>query len=90
MEREKIYEDLEDVTVLLEEKQLYLFNDDVNTFDFVIDSLVEICDHHPEQAEQCAYIVHYKGKCVVKKGPMDVLKPMCDELTRRQLTAKVL
>ncbi|MFN9391868.1 MAG: ATP-dependent Clp protease adaptor ClpS, partial [Flavobacteriales bacterium] len=67
---------LEDL-LTAEEHQLILFNDDVNTFDFVIESLVSICRHDPLQAEQCALIVHYKGKCAVKNGTFDDLEPMC-------------
>jgi ATP-dependent Clp protease adaptor protein ClpS len=61
----------EEVDVLEKEtiqNEIVLFNDDVNTFDHVIDSLIEICDHTLEQAEQCAILVHYKGKCTVKTG----------------------
>lgn len=70
-------------------RDLILHNDDVNTFDFVIQTLVEICGHNPLQAEQCAFIVHYKGKCAVKKGSYDDLKPMCLELLRRGLSATI-
>lgn len=70
-------------------RNLILFNDDVNTFDFVIECLVEICSHQPEQAEQCAYIIHFKGKCAVKEGSSEVLQPMCKELNRRGLTAEI-
>ncbi|MFN4929813.1 MAG: ATP-dependent Clp protease adaptor ClpS, partial [Bacteroidota bacterium] len=60
---------LEDILTDVEkEKTLILYNDDVNTFDYVIDSLVEVCDHDVVQAEQCAYLVHYTGKCEVKNG----------------------
>lgn len=72
------------------ERCLVLFNDDVNTFDYVIDSLVEVCNHQPEQAEQCAFFVHYKGKCDVKNGIFDQLKPMQTELNRRGLDAKIV
>jgi ATP-dependent Clp protease adaptor protein ClpS len=68
---------------------LILFNDDVNTFEFVIESLVEICDHDFEQAEQCALITHFKGKCAIKSGGAEALKIMADELTRRGLTVAV-
>ena len=54
--------------------EIVLFNDEVNTFDFVIDSLIEICDHTLEQAEQCTLLVHYKGKCTVKTGEYNELK----------------
>lgn len=70
-------------------KELILHNDDFNTFDFVIKSLIEICKHEPEQAEQCAMIVHYKGKCTIKTGPFDELEPMNLELGRRDLTTTI-
>jgi ATP-dependent Clp protease adaptor protein ClpS len=71
------------------ESVLILFNDDVNTFDFVIESLIEICHHGPEQAEQCAMIAHLKGKCAVKSGNYMDLKGMCDELNLRGLTVSL-
>jgi ATP-dependent Clp protease adaptor protein ClpS len=83
----------EDVDVLEKEVNLHeiiLFNDDVNTFDFVIDSLIEICDHTAEQAEQCALLVHYKGKCAVKTGEYDELKPRCAQLLTRGLSAEII
>ena len=66
-----------------------MHNDDFNTFDFVINSLVKVCNHAPEQAEQCAYIVHYKGKCQVKIGEYDKLLPMKDALQDRGLTVTI-
>jgi ATP-dependent Clp protease adaptor protein ClpS len=68
---------------------LVLYNDDVNSFDFVIESLVEVCKHDFEQAEQCALIAHFKGRCAVKSGSYDELKGMSDELTQRRLTVAV-
>ena len=73
----------------LEERILLLHNDDINTFDFVIDSLVEVCEHDSEQAEQCAYITHYKGKCDVKVGSYDYLKPMRNSLIQRGLSVTI-
>jgi ATP-dependent Clp protease adaptor protein ClpS len=70
-------------------KELILFNDDVNTFDYVIKCLVEVCRHTSEQAEQCALIAHFKGKCPVKTGSFEELKPLADELTRRFLTVEI-
>lgn len=70
-------------------KRLILYNDDVNTFDYVIECLVEICDHEPEQAEQCAIIVHYKGKCAVKYGTYELLQPMTETLLKRGLTVSI-
>ena len=71
-------------------KDLVLFNDDVNTFDYVIEALIKVCDHSSEQAEQSAYIVHFNGKCSVKNGPESVLKPMKEALIDRELLAKIL
>lgn len=78
---------------LLEElvtiKSIILFNDDVNTFEWVIDSLIDVCGHTAEQAEQCAWITHLKGKCEVKNGTYEELKPMCTELLNRGLSAEI-
>jgi len=68
---------------------LILHNDDVNTFDHVITSLVNICHHEPHQAEQCAFIVHYNGKCDVKSGFYDVLHPMKEKLTSKGLSVTI-
>ncbi|MCW5897719.1 MAG: ATP-dependent Clp protease adaptor ClpS [Flavobacteriales bacterium] len=68
-------------------KEIILHNDDVNTFDHVIDCLVEICGHDPIQAEQCAWIVHHNGKCSVKRGTFDQLEPRCTALQDRGLSA---
>ncbi len=73
-----------------EKRILVLHNDDVNTFDFVIESLIEICDHTVEQAEQCTWLVHYKGKCDVKSGSFDFLEPMCTALLERGLSAEII
>ena len=82
----------EDVAVLEEsdfENKLIVYNDDFNTFDFVISCLVEICGHTLEQAEQCTMLIHYKGKCRVKTGGMEVLKPMHEKLLSRGLTSEI-
>ncbi len=84
----------EEVEVLFEEEvekhqAIILYNDDVNTFDFVIETLVEICEHQVTQAEQCAYLVHYSGKCSVKVGPYEKLKPICEALLDRGLSATI-
>jgi ATP-dependent Clp protease adaptor protein ClpS len=70
-------------------RELILYNDDVNTFDFVIKTLMEVCDHDSEQAEQCAWITHFKGKCQVKTGDYYEVKPMWDEMTFRGLTVAI-
>lgn len=69
--------------------QLIVWNDDVNTFEWVIESLMEVCHHSYEQAEQCAYLIHFKGKYAVKKGSYEKLKPMCDAITERGIGATV-
>lgn len=68
---------------------LIVWNDDVNTFDWVIQALVEICGHNEEQAEQCAIIIDSKGKYAVKEGDYDTLKPMCDAITERGINATI-
>jgi ATP-dependent Clp protease adaptor protein ClpS len=68
---------------------LIVWNDDVNTFENVIEALVEICGHSHEQAEQCAYIIHFQGKYAVKQGSYDDLKPKCDAITERGINATV-
>ncbi|MEZ4792755.1 MAG: ATP-dependent Clp protease adaptor ClpS [Gelidibacter sp.] len=88
--REKTSEDIlldEDV---LKNNEIVLYNDDVNTFDYVIDTLIYACDHTPEQAEQCSIIVHYKGKCTVKTGSYDELKPRCSMLLEAGLSAEIV
>lgn len=68
---------------------LTLHNDDVHTFDFVIETLMKVCEHDFIQAEQCAYIVHFKGKCEIKKGSLDLLQPMKNKLTSKGLQATI-
>lgn len=70
-------------------RSLILFNDDFNTFDFVIETLIELCEHEPEQAEQCALVVHFKGKCAVKSGTFYDLKPICEKMSIRDLTVEI-
>lgn len=69
--------------------EIILYNDDVNTFEYVINILVKYCKHSVEQAEQCSYIVHYSGKCSVKSGTIDELKPICSNLLDAGLTAEI-
>jgi len=72
------------------ENTIVLYNDDVNSFDHVIDMLVYACDHEPLQAEQCAMLVHYKGKCDVKSGSFEDLKPRCSKLLEAGLSAEIV
>jgi ATP-dependent Clp protease adaptor protein ClpS len=67
--------------------QLIVWNDEVNTFEWVIETLVAVCQQSHEQAEQCAYIIHFRGKYAVKQGDYDELKPMCDAITERGIGA---
>lgn len=66
---------------------LVVWNDEVNTFEWVIQTLIDICEHSEEQAEQCAMLIHTKGKYAVKHGSYDTLKPMCDAITERGISA---
>ena len=68
---------------------LIVWNDDVNTFDWVIESLVDVCGHETLQAEQCALIIHHKGKCGVKKGSFEELRPQAEELINRSIQATI-
>ena len=69
--------------------QLIVWNDEVNSFDWVITTLIEVCGHTQEQAEQSALIIHIRGKYAVKEGTYDFLKPMCDSITERGIGATV-
>ena len=71
-------------------KDLVVFNDDYNTFGHVIDTLIKVCHHSPHQAEQCTWIIHYKGKCAVKKGTFDELKPMRQGICDAGISAEIL
>ncbi len=75
--------------LLTDTRKLILYNDDVNTFDHVIDCLISICKHDVHQAEQCAMIVHYKGKAIVKEGEEDSLRIMCEALLDKGLSAVI-
>ena len=88
--KEKIQEQLDEEVLDLPLNEIVLYNDDVNTFDHVIDTLIYACDHTPEQAEQCSIIVHYKGKCTVKTGELADLKPRCSKLLELGLSAELV
>jgi ATP-dependent Clp protease adaptor protein ClpS len=89
MVKEKVSESNDSDQLKSDVKNLVLFNDDFNTFDFVIDTLIDVCDHEPQQAEQCAIITHYKGKCVIKTGDIYELEPVYKELSNRNLTVEI-
>lgn len=82
----------EETEVLTEKAVTYsiiVWNDEVNTFDWVIETLIDVCGHTHEQAEQCAFIIHYKGKYAVKHGSYEELKPKCDAITDRGIAATI-
>jgi|TARA_B100000795_G_scaffold155087_1_gene116308 ATP-dependent Clp protease adaptor protein ClpS len=88
--KEKISEKtLEDVD-LAHENEIIIYNDDINTFEHVINTLIKVCDHSAEQAEQCSLIIHYKGKCSVKSGSYSYLKPLCSKLLDASLSAEII
>jgi ATP-dependent Clp protease adaptor protein ClpS len=82
----EILEAIETTDVL----DLVVFNDDVNTFDHVINTLIRICKHEPEQAEQCTWLIHHKGKCAVKAGSFEFLKPMRDGICDAGIDARII
>ena len=80
-------EDTDVLTTIEETCSLIVWNDEVNTFEWVIETLIEVCGHSHEQAEQCSYIIHFQGKYAVKQGSYEELKPMCDAITERGIGA---
>ncbi len=88
------YQEKQDLAVLTEtitedQKDLVVYNDDFNTFDHVINTLIKVCKHTTEQAEQCTWIIHYRGKCSVKNGTFDELKPMRTSICEAGIDAKI-
>ena len=83
-------ENLIEDALLVDHNEILLYNDDVNTFDHVIKMLCKYCEHDSVQAEQCAWIVHNNGKCMVKRGEMNDLLPICSALQEAGLSAKIL
>jgi len=88
--KEKISEETLEEVDLSNESEIIVYNDDVNTFEHVINTLMKVCDHTAEQAEQCSIIVHYKGKCGVKSGDYSDLKPRCSKLLKAGLSAEIV
>jgi len=82
-------ERIETGTVIGLDNTIIVYNDDVNTFEHVIDSFIQVLEHSPEQAEQCAWIIHSKGKCKVKQGEYDVLLPLCSAILDRGISAEI-
>jgi len=88
--KEQISEELLVEELTVKQSEIVLFNDEVNSFDHVIDTLMAICEHTPEQAEQCSLIVHYNGKCTVKTGEYEDLRPKCTGLLEAGLNAEIV
>ncbi len=84
--------DIEEEILRAEKKQneLVIYNDDFNSFDYVIDTLIKVCRHEPLQAEQCTLMIHYNGKCSVKMGEYKKLRPLCENILERGLTAEII
>ena len=80
----------ENVVDSIEERNLVVYNDDFNTFDHVIDTLIRVCKHEVKQAEQCTYLIHYKGKCAVKDGTYEKLKPMKEGISEAGIKAVIV
>lgn len=88
--KEEVLEKVVRKTEKKKQNEIVLYNDDYNTFDHVIETLIYACDHTPEQAEQCSLLVHYKGKCTVKTGAYEDLKPRCSKLLDAGLSAEII
>jgi ATP-dependent Clp protease adaptor protein ClpS len=88
--KEKISEQVLVEEAISFDNEIVMYNDDYNTFDHVIDTLIKVCNHTSEQAEQCSLIVHYKGKCTVKTGSIDELTPQCSQLLDAGLSAEIV
>ncbi len=87
---EKVQEDVLVEEAVSNNNEIVLHNDDVNTFDHVIETLIRVCKHDALQAEQCALLVHYKGKCTVKTGTLEELKPQCSALLDAGLSEEII
>ncbi|MBF6608349.1 MAG: ATP-dependent Clp protease adaptor ClpS [Flavobacterium sp.] len=90
MTKEKVAEEVSLQERVAINNEIIIYNDDVNTFDHVIETLIRVCNHAAEQAEQCALIIHYKGKCTVKTGPIDELTAPCTQLLEAGLSAEIV
>lgn len=88
--KEKVQERISTEEAISLNNEIVIYNDDVNTFDHVIDTLIRVCNHTSEQAEQCSLIIHYKGQCTVKTGPIKELVPQCTQLLEAGLSAEII
>lgn len=81
---------IDQIIDLVDQRGLIVYNDDCNTFDHVINTLIKVCNHEVYQAEQCTYLIHFKGKCAVKKGSFEELKPMRKGMTDAGINAQIV
>lgn len=88
--QEEVLQEVKEEILSSDVKDLVVFNDDYNTFDHVINTLIKVCKHTPHQAEQCTWIIHYKGKCAVRKGTFEELKPMRQGICDAGISAEIL
>ncbi len=88
--QEEILEEILTGTQEKMENEIVVYNDDVNTFDYVIETLIQACDHDQIQAEQCTLLIHFKGKCTVKSGEFKDLEPRCSLLLEAGLSAEIV
>ena len=88
--KEKVREKAATKEIPTVNNEIIVYNDDINTFEHVIETLIRVCNHTPEQAEQCSLIVHYNGKCTVKTGTYNKLKPQCTQLLEAGLNAEII
>jgi len=88
--QEKELKEFDTITKEKQNNEIVVYNDEVNTFDHVIETLINACDHTPEQAEQCTILVHYKGKCTVKTGELKDLKPRCSKILEAGINAEII
>lgn len=88
--QEQILPDLLEAIEITDVRDLIVFNDDFNTFEHVIETLIRVCKHTPEQAEQCTWLIHHKGKCKVKGGSYEELNPMREAICEAGIDAKIV
>ena len=82
--------DVMEVTEITDLMNLVVFNDDFNTFEHVIETLIKVCEHSTDQAEQCTWIIHFKGKCSVKTGSFEDLRPLRESICKAGIDAKII
>lgn len=89
-QKQEVLVDVLEAVETTDQMDLVVFNDDVNTFDHVISTLIRVCKHTPEQAEQCTFLIHYKGKCAVKSGNFEFLRPFREAICEAGIDARIL